>query len=108
MTSQPFILAFLNKLKDVVSKFIKRVFNTKGKRFIVNNGSSCYLSNGKSKRGNTFTVDELIAHVIYIIDNTYVASNGIIYRQIGIPMGTSCEPLLANIFLRHYDMNFNL
>ena len=96
-----------NKLKDVVSKFIKRVFNTKGKRFIINIGTSCYLSNGKSKKGTTFTINELITHVFYIIDNSYIEFNNIIYRQIiGIPMGTSCAPFLANIFLHQYEFEF--
>ena len=84
------------------------VSNTKGKRFIVNIESSCYLSNGKSKKGTTFMVDELIAHVFYIIDNSYVEFIDIIYRQIiGIPVGTSCALFLADIF-NCITMNFNL
>ena len=52
-------------------------------------------------------VDDLLAHVFYIIDNSYVEFNDIIYRQIiGIPMGTSCAPILANIFLHHNELQF--
>ena len=49
----------------------------------------------------------MIAHVFYIIDNSYVEFNDLVYRQvIGIPMGNSCAPFLANIFLRHYEFQF--
>lgn len=40
----------------------------------------------------------------YIIDNAMVEYLGELYRQvIGIPMGTSCAPYLANIFLHVYE-----
>ena len=36
----------------------------------------------------------------YLIDNIYVSIGNRVYRQcVGIPMGTDCAPLLANLFL---------
>ena len=37
----------------------------------------------------------------------YVQFNGMVYKQIvGIPMGTHCSPLLADLFLYCYERDF--
>ena len=42
-----------------------------------------------------------------IIDNSYIIYKNDVYRQvIGIPMGTSCAPHLANIFLFMYESQY--
>ena len=43
----------------------------------------------------------------YLLDNIYIEIGNRVYRQrIGIPMGTDCAQLLANLFLFHYEYNF--
>ena len=43
----------------------------------------------------------------YIIDNSMIEYLGDVFRQvIGIPMGTSCAPYLANIFLHIYEYEY--
>ena len=43
----------------------------------------------------------------YLIDNIYVEFGGEIYQQVvGIPMGTNCAPLLADLFLYTYEADF--
>ena len=43
----------------------------------------------------------------YLIDNIYVSIGNRVYRQcVGIPMGTDCEPLLANLFLFYYEYKY--
>ena len=40
----------------------------------------------------------------FLIDNIFVECGGEVFQQvIGIPMGTNCAPLLADIFLYSYD-----
>ena len=42
-----------------------------------------------------------------LIDNIFVQFGGHLFRQvIGIPMGTNCAPLLADLFLYSYDNEF--
>ena len=49
----------------------------------------------------------LISALIYLIDNSFVAFNGLIYRQvIGIPLGTNSAPHMANIYLAEYEHRF--
>ena len=41
------------------------------------------------------------------MDNIYVRFGGQIFRQmVGIPMGTNCAPLLADLFLYSYENEF--
>ena len=43
----------------------------------------------------------------FLVDNTYVRFGGQLFRQmVGIPMGTNCAPLLADLFLYSYENEF--
>ena len=45
--------------------------------------------------------------VEFLIDNIYVTFGEQTFRQvIGIPMGTNCAPLLADLFLYSYEAEF--
>ena len=42
-----------------------------------------------------------------LVDNIYVRFDGQLFRQtVGIPMGTNCAPLLADLFLYSYENEF--
>ena len=42
-----------------------------------------------------------------LVDNIYVRCGGQLFRQmVGIPMGTNCAPLLADLFLYSYENEF--
>ena len=43
----------------------------------------------------------------FLVDNIFVVFGGKVFQQIvGIPMGTKCAPLLADIFLYSYEAEF--
>ena len=45
----------------------------------------------------------------YLLDNIFIKLDSKLYRQIvGIPMGTNCVPLVADLFLFCYERNFML
>ena len=45
--------------------------------------------------------------LIYILDNIYIRFGTKLYRHIvGIPMGTNCAPLVADLFLFCYERDF--
>ena len=45
--------------------------------------------------------------VEFLVDNIYVRFGGQLFRQmVGIPMGTNCAPLLADLFLYSYENEF--
>ena len=65
-------------------------------------GLTCHLATGQS-----LTEEKLISYVEYLIDNIYVNVGNEVYRQcVGIPMGTDCAPLLANLFLFFYEYRY--
>ena len=43
----------------------------------------------------------------YLLDNSYIKFGNKLYRQIvGIPMGTNCAPLVADLFLFSYERDY--
>ena len=45
----------------------------------------------------------------FLLDNIYIRLGSKLYRQIvGIPMGTNCAPLEADLFLFCYERDFML
>ena len=45
----------------------------------------------------------------YLLDNIFIRFGSKLYRQIvGIPMGTNCAPLVADLFLFCYERDFIL
>ena len=45
----------------------------------------------------------------YLLDNIFIKFGSKLYRQIvGIPMGTNCSPLVADLFLFCYERDFML
>ena len=45
----------------------------------------------------------------FLFDNIYIRFGSKLYRQIvGIPMGTNCAPLVADLFLFFYETDFML
>ena len=45
----------------------------------------------------------------YLLDNIFIRFGSKLYRQIvGIPMGTNCAPLAADLFLFYHDRDFML
>ena len=86
---------------------------TKDKKDIKNyiccsvNSKHAYFSRTKSKTNVCYTKETLVSAIEYIIDNSYITFQDIIYRQIvGIPMGTNCAPYLANIYLHVFEYNY--
>lgn len=93
-----------DKLKSKLSEFITKIFAIKGKKYIIVKGKWSYFSDKKNNDFPAVTVQDLIDWTNYIIDHCYITFRGKVYRQIvGIPMGTSSAPYMANIFLHMYE-----
>ena len=49
---------------------------------------------------NKYTEEDIINMLEFLVDNIFVVFAGKVFQQIiGIPMGTNCAPLLADILL---------
>ena len=50
---------------------------------------------------------EVCDALIYLLDNIFIRFGTKLYRQTtGIPMGTNCAPLVADLFLFCYERDF--
>jgi hypothetical protein len=51
--------------------------------------------------------EQVISMLEFLIDNIFVSFGGTLFQQVvGIPMGTNCAPLLADLFLYSYESEF--
>ena len=56
---------------------------------------------------NKYSEDNLIKMLEFIVDNIFVVFAEKVFQQtVGIPMGTNCAPLLADIFLYSHEAGF--
>ena len=98
-----------DKLKNKVKSFVFKIFELKKRNFITIGNHRAYFTKERSNKLLSCSKEELITWIEYVIDNAMVEYLGELYRQvIGIPMGTSCAPYLANIFLHVYEYDCRL
>ena len=65
------------------------------------------LLKNHSDAKNKYTEDGIVRMIESLIDNIFVECGGVIFQQvIGIPMGTNCAPLLADVFLYSYEAEY--
>ena len=101
----------LPRSKNSKEKFLKVQLNTRkiatrythikigrNKSYFIND-----LLNGDKK----YTANDICKMTEFLMDNIYVRFGGQLFRQtVGIPMGTNCALLLADLFLYSYENEF--
>ena len=101
------------KLKSRLSLLIRQAFFCKnGNRrysYIVINKklNNAYFVKEHSDSPTKYTAEQVINMLNFLIDNIFVEFGGRVFQQtVGIPMGTNCAPLLADLFLYSYEAEF--
>ena len=99
------------KLKERLTSIIRNAFifkngNRRYKHLVLGHEETYFLkehSDSKSK----YSEDDIIKMLEFLVDNIFVVFAGKLFQQrVGIPMGTNCAPLLADIFLYSYEADF--
>ena len=96
-------------IKTKLSKLIKWCFDKSKCNYVCCNEKSkkSFFSNITYKSYINWTDAELIAALEFLINNIFIKYDNKIYRQvIGIPMGTNCAPLIADLFLYCFESQF--
>ena len=66
-----------------------------------------YFTSDPLNGDNKYTANDICKMTEFLMDNIYVRFGLQLFRQmIGIPMGTTCAPLLADLFLYSYENEF--
>ena len=85
-------------------------FHKNGNRrfqYVVIGYKDTYFIRDHSDAPQKYSDADVIKMLEYLIDNIFVEFGGRIFQQtIGIPMGTNCAPLLADLFLYSYEAEF--
>ena len=68
-----------------------------------------FFTSEQPKRFKLWSCQKMCDVLHYLFDNIFLRFGSKLYRQIvGIPMGTNCAPLVANLFLFCYERDFML
>ena len=63
-----------------------------------------YFTSDPLNGDNKYTANDICKMIKFLVDNIYVRFCGQLFQQmVGIPIGTNCAPLLANLFLYSYE-----
>ena len=66
-----------------------------------------YFTSDPLNGDNKYTANDICKMIEFLVDNIYIRFGGQLFRQmVGIPMGTNCAPLLADLFLYSYENDF--
>ena len=97
-------------LLEALTSLIKEAYKVWDNIFlVVDTKGHAYWSDVPSRASSKYSIteDKLVELVEYLINNIYIHVGNRVYRQcVGIPMGTDCAPLLANLFLFYYEYRY--
>ena len=98
-------------LKSRMNSIIKNAFKHKNEATQYTHIKVCrnksYFTSDPLNGHNKYTANDICKMIEFLVDNIYVRFGGQLFRQmVGIPMGTNCAPLLADLFLYSYENEF--
>ena len=97
-----------NLIKEKLINLIEWTFKREGSPYIACNERQAFFTSEDTKRYKLWSCHNVCEALIYLLDNIYIRSGTKLYRQIvGIPMGTNCAPLVADLFLFCYERDYD-
>ena len=96
-----------SRMKDLIHRCFSKKSGEPRYRYIVVGREKTYFVKHNSESKQKYTEEDVIKMLEFLIDNIFVQFGGLVFQQtIGIPMGTNCAPLLADLFLHSYEAEF--
>ena len=66
-----------------------------------------FFASEKPKKYHAWSCQNVCDALTFLLDNIFIRFGTKLYRQVvGIPMGTNCAPLVADLFLFCYESDF--
>ena len=98
-----------NQIKEKLTELIEQTFNREGSLYLACNDKNAFFTSEQPKRYKLWSCQKICDALHYLLDNIFIRFGSKLYRQIvGIPMGTNCAPLVADLFLFCYERDFIL
>ena len=93
-----------NQIKENLTELIEQTFNREGSLYLACNDENAFFTSEQPKRYKLWSCQKMCDALHYLLDNIFIRIGSKLYRQIvGIPMGTTCAPLVADLFLFCYE-----
>ena len=88
-----------NLIKEKLTELIEQTFNREGSLYLACNEKRAFFTSEQPKRFKLWSCQKVCDTLHYLLDNIFIRFGSKLYRQIvGIPMGTNCAPLVADLF----------
>ena len=98
-----------NLIKEKLTELIEQTFNREGSLCLACNDKNAFFTSEQSKRYKLLSCQKMCDALHYLLDNIFIRLGSKLYRLIvGIPMGTNCARLVADLFLFCYERDFML
>ena len=96
-----------NLIKDKLIDLIERTFQREGSPYLACNDRNAFLTSEKPKKYHAWSCQNVFDALTFLLDNIFIRFGTKLFRQVvGIPMGTNCAPLVADLFLFCYERDF--
>ena len=94
-------------IKDKLIDIINRTFIRENTQYLACNEECAFFTSDVYNYHNLWSCQKVCDALVYLLDNIFIRFGTKLYRQtIGIPMGTNCAPLVADLFLFCYERDF--
>ena len=93
-----------NLIKDKLIDLIERTFQREGSPNLHEMTEMHFLLQKNLKKYHAWSCQIVCDALTFLLDNIFIRFGTKLYRQVvGIPMGTNCAPLVADLFLFCYE-----
>ena len=93
-----------NLIKDKLIDLIESTFQREGSPYLACSDRNAFFTSEKPKKYHAWSCQNVCNALTFLLDNIFIRFGTKLYRQVvGIPMGTNCAPLVADLFLFCYE-----
>ena len=86
-------------IKDKLIDLIEHTFSREKALYLACNDQRAFFTSDVYTNYNLWSCQKVCEALVYLLDNIFTGFGTKLYRQIiGIPMGTNCAPLVADLF----------
>ena len=93
--------------KDKLIDLINRTFIRENTQYLACNEECAFFFTSDVCKNNLWSCQKVCDDLVYFLDKIFIRFGTKLYRQtIGIPMGTNCVRIVADLFLFRYERDF--
>ena len=96
-----------SRMNNIINNVFKHKTGATPYTLIKVGRNKSYFDSDPLNGDNKYTANDICKVTEFLVDNIYVRFGAQLFRQmVGIPMGTNCAPLLADLFLHSYENEY--